>query len=48
MCADYTIAKVEPLTPSLMHYKYSYAIAIAHKLRWTNGLLKDVSQVQWK
>lgn len=46
MCADYTIVKVEPPTPSLMCYKYSYAVA--HTLRWTNSLLKDVSQVEWR
>ena len=44
MCADYTVVKVEPPTPSPLCYKYSYARA--HTLRWTNSLLKDVSQVQ--
>lgn len=44
MCADYTIVKVEPPTPSPMCYKYSYTRA--HTLCWTNSLLKDVSQVQ--
>jgi len=44
MCADYTILKVEPPTPSPMCYKYSYGGA--HTLFWTNSLLKDVSQVQ--
>ena len=44
VCADYTIVKVEPPTPSPVCYKYSYARA--HTLRRTNSLLKDVSQVQ--
>lgn len=42
VCADYTIVKVEPPTPSPVCYKYSYAIA--HTLCRTNRLLKDVSQ----
>lgn len=44
VCADYTVVKVEPPTPSPLCYKYS--CARAHTLHWTNSLLKDISQVR--
>lgn len=44
VCADYTVVKVEPPTPSPLCYKYS--CARAHTLLWTNSLLKDISQVR--
>lgn len=44
MCADYTVVKVEPPTPSPLCYKYS--CARAHTLLWTNSLFKDISQVR--
>lgn len=46
MCADYTVAKVEPPTLSPMCYKYSYGRS--HTLGRTNSLIKDVSQMQHK
>lgn len=42
VCADYGTVKVEPPTPSPVRHKYSSAVA--HLPRWTNSLLKDVSQ----